>query len=428
MEQTLHDLQILVNELNSTNSSNDKKVILAKHPECKAILKYTYNPFWKYNVTSANCKKRSDLVSDWVAPDIFGLLNVLLKREATGHNAIGRVNAFVKANSEYEDLIWLIIDRNLKTKTDASIINKVWKGLVPEFDVALAQKYDDKTSKKVSWDGSWFGSRKLDGIRVIAVVDDSGEATFYSRAGNEFTTLNVVKEAILNAGIKSIVLDGELCIIDENGNEDFKSAVSQIKRKDYTIENPRYKLFDALKPEEFEAKEGTIPLRTRLKVLKATIPTDNPYLSVLEQIPMTEETFAKLQQDVADGGWEGCMLRKDCGYEGKRTNNLLKVKKFFDDEFVVEDVEMGKKPMLNEQGLSEEVDCLAAVKVTYKGNVVSVGSGFSDADRLKYFNNPKEIIGKTITVQYFEESCDKDGKVSLRFPTVKAIYENGRNV
>ena len=33
----------------------------------------------------------------------------------------------------------------------------------------------------------------------------------------------------------------------------------------------------------------------------------------------------------------------------------------------------------------------------------------------------------TITVQYFEETKNQEGGISLRFPTVKHVYENGRN-
>jgi hypothetical protein len=38
------------------------------------------------------------------------------------------------------------------------------------------------------------------------------------------------------------------------------------------------------------------------------------------------------------------------------------------------------------------------------------------------------IVGKTITVQYFEETNNQDGGISLRFPTVKHIYDNERDV
>ena len=41
-------LQMIVNELNSTNSTNDKKEILSKYKTnefLKKVLYYTYNPF-----------------------------------------------------------------------------------------------------------------------------------------------------------------------------------------------------------------------------------------------------------------------------------------------------------------------------------------------------------------------------------------------
>jgi len=36
------------------------------------------------------------------------------------------------------------------------------------------------------------------------------------------------------------------------------------------------------------------------------------------------------------------------------------------------------------------------------------------------------IVGKEITVQYFEESSNKDSELSLRFPTIKKIWLDGR--
>ena len=38
-----------------------------------------------------------------------------------------------------------------------------------------------------------------------------------------------------------------------------------------------------------------------------------------------------------------------------------------------------------------------------------------------------KILGKTITVQYFEESQNQDGEYSLRFPVLKYIYDEKRN-
>ena len=66
------------------------------------------------------------------------------------------------------------------------------------------------------------------------------------------------------------------------------------------------------------------------------------------------------------------------------------------------------------------------VIIEHKGNPVSVGSGFSIGDRQVYYNDPSKIVGKEITVQYFEESQNQNGEYSLRFPVIKVIHGNER--
>ena len=39
-----------------------------------------------------------------------------------------------------------------------------------------------------------------------------------------------------------------------------------------------------------------------------------------------------------------------------------------------------------------------------------------------------KIVGKTITVKYFEETTDEKGNPSLRFPILVYVYENGRDI
>ena len=69
---------------------------------------------------------------------------------------------------------------------------------------------------------------------------------------------------------------------------------------------------------------------------------------------------------------------------------------------------------------------LKNVIIEHKGNRVQVGSGFSLEEKRNFFKNPHKILNKTITVQYFEETTNQNGTHSLRFPVVKAVYENGR--
>ena len=426
----LEQIQEFVDAQNATNSNTDKLNVLKKYANNEAVrnaLEYTYNTFKQYGVTSANCKKNSNLVK-YGYSDLFKLLDDLSIRFITGHTAISLVNGFVEANKKHEDLIFSIIDRNLKTRSTTSMINKVIPDLIPTFDVALANSYDEKMAKKVDFNDTWFVSRKLDGCRCICIINEDGEPTYFSRAGNEFLTLKNLDAEIISLGLKNMVIDGEICMLDANGNENFQGIIKEIKRKDHTIENPFFYMFDLLTMEEFINKEGTTAFGIR------NVQLDNLFfqreftkIDYLPQTILIDEQMLMFHVSTAkENGWEGLMLRKDAPYQGKRSNDVLKVKQFYDAEYVVVDIENAVNRVIVDGKEVEEL-MMRNVVIEHKGYRVQVGSGFSHEQKRFYFENPNEILGKQITVQYFEETKNQNGGISLRFPTVKAIYENGRD-
>ena len=290
----------------------------------------------------------------------------------------------------------------------------------------MAQKFEDH-AHKIDWDNEkWLGSRKLDGVRVLA-RKENGKVKFFSRQGNEFTTLEVLKKELEDIETDNFVLDGEMCVMDEEGNEDYKAIVSQIKRKDYTIEDPMFIVFDSLTLNEFD--EGSSNQTTLSRMLRIDRFAMCEHITKLKMEKITSEAQAmKKLDDAVENGWEGYMVRRaDAPYEGKRTRALLKMKKMHDDEYVVKDIEVGPFRMIDrESGLEKTIETLTNVIIEHKGNIVSVGSGFSLEERSRYYENPKLIIGKEITVQYFEKSKDKQGIESLRFPVVKHVFETGK--
>ena len=429
---TKQDFQTVVNfieEMKATSSTNDKKSILQKYdsPILRKLFEYVYSPFKQYYVTSDNLKKRQDLSFDNY-DDLFSLLDDLNERRVTGHSAIQSVNGFIEKNKEFADVIYDVIDRNLKTRATTTLINSVMPGTVPTFDVALAEKFEGN-EKKVNFDsGEWWASRKLDGVRCLAVIDENGDIKFYSRAGNEFLTLGVLAEELKSLNLRSVVLDGEVCIMKDGGLEDFQGIIKEIGRKEHTIQNPMYYVFDMLQTEEFNDQSGEIPLSTRLLQLGVffSLHSDLKCVAPLVQIQVSSrEHFEEMVADATNLGYEGIMIRKDVGYEGKRSKNLLKVKKMHDAEYVVVDVENGTHRVI-ENGREVEEEMLRAVMVEHKGNRVRVGSGFSIDQRRFYYQNPNEILGKTITVQYFEETTDQHGDHSLRFPVIKVVHGQKR--
>jgi DNA ligase-1 len=427
----------MVRDLRATSSTVDKQGIIQDYCHInntgavftKKILLYTYHPLWQYNITSDNLKKKNHLVARKNEyKNFFTLLDDLKNRKITGYDAIAAVNSFIEHHSEYEELIHCIIDKDLKTRAGDKIINKAIKDHIPEFSVALADKYEPKL---VDWKDSWFVSRKLDGLRLIAVVDENGNSIFFSRTGKVFDTLDIVSGGIKALGITNVVFDGELCLVDDNGNEDFQGIMKEIRKKDHTIPNPSYKIFDMISHDEFYSKKGLKHrvYEHRYNNLREVMRGNTCVcLSVLAQEQIKDDDhFQEWVKKASDYGWEGVMVRANEPYKGKRSKDLLKVKKFFDDEYKVIDTEMGDFRYVKDSAEWEET-MLSCVMIQHKNNIVRVGSGFTIEQRQEFYQDPSKILGKIITVQYFEETKNQDGGISLRFPTFKILHGSARTV
>jgi hypothetical protein len=191
----------MVRDLRATSSTIDKQGIILDYcghkssaaSFTKKILLYTYHPLWQYNVTSDNLKKKNYLVARKNEyNNFFDLLDALKSRKITGHDAIAAVNSFIEHNDEYEELIHCIIDKDLKTRAGDKIINKAIPDHIPEFSVALADKYEPKL---VDWKDEWYVSRKIDGcVDYHTLVEfDNGD----------ILSIGFVVENKINGNIKS---------------------------------------------------------------------------------------------------------------------------------------------------------------------------------------------------------------------------------
>ena len=426
--KTLNKLQRLVDDLNHSTSTNAKIKVFEQYSEIddiREILVRIYSPYIQFGVGSKNCKKLSHICDSDDAYELFDLLDDLSNRHLTGHAAIGAVNAFILANKEHEQLIYNILDKDLKTRTAASIINKGIPGLIPQFKVALAEAINDMPDFE---NEEWFGSRKLDGVRCI-IRKEQDEISAHSRSGKEFETLDKLLDEVSKIE-GDFVLDGEVCIVDENGNENFQDIMKQIRRKNHTIDNLKMFVFDMLTLQEFDEQKGVTPLYVRyensIRALHIANCNENIMEVLGQDVIPNVEYFNKLNDDATAAGHEGIMIRKNSGYKGKRSKDILKVKKFHDAEYKVVGATNGDIRIV-EEGKQKIINCLSNIVIVHKGNKVGVGSGFSIDQRKEFYKDHSKILGKTVTIQYFEESQNKDGEWSLRFPVLKHIYEGERD-
>ena len=424
--------------IQSTSGTLDKKQIL-KDYMCAAI-KYIFNDTYgsqKYYIktfTPNGVIGYLTLDNDYI--DFHNGLLRLSNREITGNDAYNYLQQVVALYDEKsQEILCKIIDRNLKIGISLDNFLDVVGGKESKFEVALAENLN-KAKGVDPTDGTYFISHKLDGCRCICYINKEyvgGQVTyninFKSRQGKPITTLDNLKKPIErfceNMTFGNWVLDGETCIIGDDGNEDFHGLMKEITRKNHTIENPRYKVFDMLLLEEFEGKQQSPSFSQRLNML-LDLDHDVKEVQILEQERVTSQTILDKWINMAkENGWEGCMLRKDAPYKRGRSKDLLKIKGMQDAEYQVVRVETGK--VTYNEGGHKSFDAVSALIIVHRGNEVRVGSGLSKEQRLRWFERPEEIIGKTITVQYFEETQDsKTKEYSLRFPVLKYVYENGR--
>ena len=402
----------------------------------------TFNP-----LTNSNGLESGTLTLDNNYDLFHKQLLILSNREITGKVAYSSLQEIVsRYDEESIDILCRIINRNLKIGLSLDNFLNIVGGKESKYEVALAENLN-KVKGVNPIDGTYFISRKLDGARCVCFVHQYmegerliQEVEFKSRQNKPILTLNNliddVKVFTSTLGEGDFVLDGEVCIVDENGDENFQGLMKEISRKDYTIENPRYKVFDLLTLDEFWMREPSMIFSKRYELLlKMELAYKNPRhnktpnkkIDVVTQERVTNQyIFDNWINKAKENDWEGCMLRKDVEYKKGRSKDLLKIKGMQDAEYIVVDVEYGKATY-NEDG-AKEYDVVSALIIEHKGNKVKVGSGISKKQRLEWYNNPEIIKGKTITVQYFEETQDsKTGEFSLRFPVLKYVYENGRD-
>jgi len=427
MNKGLEELYILVEQLKATTKKTEKVELLKDAPECThPWLIYTYDKIkYTYHLTSKG------VLAEWdglppTEDKFFQTLEYLNKKGSASKEDASRLSLSLDANELFGLLMLGVIDRDLKCGINVKTINAAIPGLITEFNVALGVSYIEPPADL--YDGNWFVSRKLDGIRCVA-IKENGKVRCVSRQGIRFTTTAILEEELSDLP-DNCVLDGELCIVDENGNEDFKAITKEYRRKNHTLQNFRYCVFDCLSLDGFEGRGDNVPFMERdedvLGIVEyLTEDCGSTHLKAVEQeILNNEAQFKEWQARVQKEGWEGLILRKNTAYKGKRSKDILKVKEFHDEELEILSVEVGPFTV-REGGTEHQIDTVTAITVAYKGGEVGVGSGFSLADRDDILKNTEKYIGKQATIRYFEECEDESGKKSLRFPVFKGLRTRG---
>ena len=421
--KTLQHFNEFIKEITVSASRKYKQEVLTKYKDDEVIQKYlkiAYDPYLVFGISEKKLAKSVPGMNPYPCDSVFELFDYLTIHNTGRDCDVKLCQATIeKVFAAAEGCTWLLkelICKDLSIGVDSKTINSVMPNLIPQFSCMLAQKYFEKPEKL---SGKTFAiTTKLDGFRLIALKDKFGNIKFYSRVGQLVEGL-VEIEAELKANFPNdVALDGELTIsnyFDMPSKDAYKAASKIIRLKGDTPKTGlTYRVFDMMTAEEFISQScpATYDARRSLLDSYAGKATHIEVLPVLYRGTDTSKITEFLDKITSEGG-EGCILNLcDAPYVWNRTWNLQKVKKFDSLDLEVVDIEEGSGRLSG---------TLGAIHVRYKdGNIVKVGSGFSDEERKLYFNNPSLILHKIVEIKFFEESTSKDpsGKTiySLRFP------------
>jgi DNA ligase-1 len=422
---TLIHFNDFVKEITSSNSRKFKQEVLQKYKDDSIIEKYlkiAFDPYTVYGIAAKKLHKdtgaRTTGYYDTVC--VFDLFEYL-KEHNTGSTAEiieCQLSLDCVASFDFEAaaLLEKLICKDLSIGVDAKSINLAFPGLIPTFNVQLAQKYFEKPEKL---EGKYFAiTTKIDGGRIIA-IREKDQVSFFTRAGQRYEGLVDLEREMLETFPEGTVLDGELTIFDNKGipSKDAYKAAMKICRTDGEKHGLKMLCFDAMYIDEWKNQCCTHDYIERRALLNGLVGgRPHTFFEALPELYRGSDTSKVLEllDEAIANQEEGVMINIcDAPYEFGRTWNLMKVKKMNTLDLEV---------IGYEEGSGRLAGTLGALLVRYKnGNTVKVGSGFSDELRRLIWTNPKDMIGKIIEVQYFEETTNADGGISLRFPVFKDV-------
>ncbi|MCD3331155.1 hypothetical protein [Clostridium botulinum] len=408
----------IVTQIASTSSRNEKETILNNNKENELlsnIFQFIFNPYIVTGISSKKYNKFKDINSNSSITNIKEMMEYL-KVNNTGRDMdIKSIIGFINDQDEQlRDVLKQIATKSLKIGVTAKTLNKVYgKGFIPEFNVMLADKYFTNQNRI---NGEFIVTTKLDGGRAV-IIKENGNVKFFTRQGQPIEDMVEIQEEVKSLP-DNMVYDGELLLRNDKKlvSKDLYRATMKETRKDGIKKNLIFNCFDIIPINDFingKCKTPCIERKNQLHDLLSNLNLEHIIEVPMLYIGTDKNEIIRLLDEARSKDKEGVMVNlSNAPYECKRSKNLLKVKIMQSADLKIIGFEKGEGKLSN---------TLGKILVDYKGNQVGVGSGFSDQDREYIWNNQNDLLGKIVEVQYFEETQNQNGGISLRFPVFKGI-------
>lgn len=343
----------------------------------------------------------------------------LRERIVTGNAAIDHLKTVLEAlTADDAKVMERIIQKDLKCGVALSTANTVWTGLLKDYPVMLCSPFEKKLVDKIVFPA--LVQTKMDGMRFNAIVRN-GTVEYRSRNGKEIQLLgNLDADFLALAGDVDCVFDGELLvkidgqILDRqtgNGvlNKANKGTISVVEAA--TVHAT---VWDVIPFLYFQDGLCPVPYGKRFYSLNTLVNNVEPVkVSTVQSWEVKSiEDANDLFNELLLRGEEGIILKDKAGFwENKRSKTQIKFKGEEECDLRIVGIEEGTGKY---KGMLGAIQCESADGVIK----VSVGSGFTDADRQSIGN---DVIGKVAAIKYNMRIKNKAGEESLFLPIVLEI-------
>jgi bifunctional non-homologous end joining protein LigD len=237
----------------------------------------------------------------------------------------------------------------------------------------------------------WIFEMKYDGYRCQAAIAGD-QVKLYSSSGADWTDkFGYVTPALAKLTAGTLLLDGEICAIDEHGRANFNLLRNALGAGGPLV----YFAFDLLEQDgEDITKLPQLERKQRLEVLIGSRAAADPLQYSQHVVDHGDEVFRAM----CEGGFEGVVAKAASAgyYGGERSPFWLKVKCVQRQEFVIigwRPPEKGVHP-IDVRGL--HLATREGGEWVYRGRV---GSGLSDAERRHLREVFDLIAGEHLTVR-----------------------------
>ena len=262
------------------------------------------------------------------------------------------------------------------------------------FEPMLAKKYLER-QESVMFPVIVQG--KCDGHRLVAMKNG-----LFTRNGKKYVSCPHISEVLKPLFDKhpDWIIDGEIY----THNESFEKICSLVKKTKPTQED----LDESKRLVQFWIFDGVVDdkkmnFANRYDVIKKEITNivgKTKSLIFLENFIVTSHPdIDKLHDELVRQGFEGAIIRIiDSPYENKRSNNLLKYKKFFDEEYTIVDILEGTG---NRSGMAGSI-----MLKTEDGKIFNSGIRGGEDYYKDILKNKYKYINKLATIRYQEKTND----------------------